>query len=186
MKNKGIKGINIGGENYKCSLLADDTTLFLDDEKSIVNSISLFKRFQQACGLKMNMDKSEIIILGKVRKNYIPSAKYGIKWPIEPIKALGQWVTNDSDIMTSLNENECLTRIKDAASRLKGLKISLKAKVYLINTKLISPIIFLSSSSYLSGKVLKEIDNVISDFMWDSKPPKLSQQLYVQNMKMVV
>ena len=45
MKNKGIKGINIGGEIYKCSLLADDTTLFLDDEKSIVNSISLFKRF---------------------------------------------------------------------------------------------------------------------------------------------
>ena len=58
---KGVKGIKVGDKIFKCSQLADDTTLFLDDEESIVNSISLFKRFEEACGLKLNASKSNII-----------------------------------------------------------------------------------------------------------------------------
>ena len=73
---KGIKGISIGDTEYKYSLLADDTTVFLDNEISIINCISLFKRFQQACGLKLNLEKSEILILGKNRYTYTPAGSY--------------------------------------------------------------------------------------------------------------
>ena len=97
----------------------------------------MFKRFEQACGLRLNLDKSEILILGKNKNDYTPMARYGLKWPKEPLKALGQWVSNDEISMQTLNEEECISRVKDACNRLKGLKISLKARTYLINTKII-------------------------------------------------
>ena len=119
---KGIKGIAINKLNFKCSQLADDTTLFLNDEISIINSVSLFKRFEQACGLKLNADKSEVLKLGTDRKTYNPDSNYNMKWPQSPIKALGQLVVNDSAQMQKINEEECVSRVENAIGKLKGIK----------------------------------------------------------------
>ena len=132
---KGIKGIRILNTEYKASQLADDTTIFLSDEVSIINCISLFKCFERACGLKLNFSKCDILKVGKNRSSYTPNSSYKMKWPTEPIKALGQWVTNDALEMQKLNEKECSDRINKSINKLKGVKCSMKSKVYLINTK---------------------------------------------------
>ena len=88
---------------------------------------------------------------------------------------MGQWVFNDATEKQSLNEQECVSRIENAIKPLKGIKCSLKSKTYLINTKIISQIIFLSSANYLSKKSLKQIDELIFDFAWDNKPPKIKK-----------
>ena len=47
--------------------MADDTTLFLSDINSLTQAITNFHKFIFCSGLKLNMDKTEIIPLGKLR-----------------------------------------------------------------------------------------------------------------------
>lgn len=86
--------------------------------------------------------------------------------------------------MTLKNEEECFSRIQKDCKDLMSLKVSLKAKSYLINTKIISTIIFLAGASYISENTLNQIDNIISNFYWDGKPPKLKRTLFVVHTKM--
>ena len=83
--------------------------------------MSLFKRFEQACGLKLNADKSEVLKLGTDRKTYVPDSNYNMKWPQSPIKALGQLVVNDSAQMQKINEEECVSRVENSIGKLKGI-----------------------------------------------------------------
>ena len=63
---KNIKGITINEEEFKIIQLADDTTLFLKNIKSLVLAIDLFKKFGEFSGLKLNIEKTEIVPLGQL------------------------------------------------------------------------------------------------------------------------
>ena len=70
--NDKIRGITCNNRSFQIIQLADDTTLFLADLESAVISISLFQTFASVSGLILNLDKSEIIPLGKnIHKNII-------------------------------------------------------------------------------------------------------------------
>ena len=62
--NQKAKGIIIDGLEYKIIQLADDTTMFTKDLDSLQAFIADFKHFENVSGLKLNLDKSEIIPLG--------------------------------------------------------------------------------------------------------------------------
>ena len=62
--NKHIKGIQIKNDEFKISLMADDTTLFLTEIASLTHSINTFIKFGECSGLKLNLQKTEIIPIG--------------------------------------------------------------------------------------------------------------------------
>ena len=64
--NDEIKGIQINGFEYKIIQLADDTTIFVNDLNSLEVSISEFLKFEKMSGLKLNLEKCEIIELGSI------------------------------------------------------------------------------------------------------------------------
>ena len=69
-QNIDIQGITLCNTTFKIVQLADDTTLFLSKLESVSNSIALFKFFSDFSGLRLNLDKTEIIAIGKnVDKN---------------------------------------------------------------------------------------------------------------------
>jgi hypothetical protein len=53
----------------------------------------------------------------------------------------------------------------------------------LINTKVISPIIYLASSHSISKKSLVEIDKLIFNFLWDGKPPKIKRNVIISSLE---
>ena len=57
----GIKFRNI---EYKICQLADDTTIFVKDTDSIIQLLSVMKKFQNCSGLKINVEKTEVIPVG--------------------------------------------------------------------------------------------------------------------------
>ena len=57
----GIKFRNI---EYKICQLADDTTIFVKDTDSIMQLLSVMKKFQNCSGLKINVEKTEVIPVG--------------------------------------------------------------------------------------------------------------------------
>ena len=58
--NKNIHGLQFNTKTnytYKIAQLADDTTLFLGDLDSIVQSVTLFDKFKLISGLTVNLEK---------------------------------------------------------------------------------------------------------------------------------
>ena len=58
-----IKGTTVDGKTFKIGQLADDTTLFLSDVESLRQAINKFNNFGTLSGLKINLDKTEIVSL---------------------------------------------------------------------------------------------------------------------------
>ena len=59
-ETKKIKGIKFQTYEFKITQLSDDTTLFLQDLRSVSESISLFNDFTNISGLRLNLEKTEI------------------------------------------------------------------------------------------------------------------------------
>ena len=78
--------------------MADDTTLFLADIKSLTKAITTFREFEKISGLRLNLNKTEIIPIGKLRNKEINHPEeinqIGIKHG--PFKALGVWYSYNS------------------------------------------------------------------------------------------
>ena len=62
--NKNVQGIMVDGEEIKLELFAHDLTAFLLNDNSLLEFLELLKRFGECSGLKINYDKSEMMLLG--------------------------------------------------------------------------------------------------------------------------
>ena len=82
------KGINIPNtsKNIKITQLADDTTLFLNNEEDITKSLNILEEFGTLSGLKINKDKTKGMWLGK-RNN--ENNYQDISFDNDVIKSLG-------------------------------------------------------------------------------------------------
>ena len=58
-----INGIEIKNELFKLAMMADDITLINKDQQSIINAINIFEEFEKCSGLKLNLNKIEIITI---------------------------------------------------------------------------------------------------------------------------
>jgi len=54
----------VDGEEIKLELFADDLTVFLFNDNSLLKFLELLKSFGECSGLKINHDKSEMMLLG--------------------------------------------------------------------------------------------------------------------------
>ena len=59
-----IKGLSVENTIFTITQLADDTTIFLQDECSVVNLIYVIDRFYESSGLRLHKQKSEVLLLG--------------------------------------------------------------------------------------------------------------------------
>ena len=101
-KDENINGISVNGTEYKLSMMADDTTLILKDLNSLETAINIFEQFRQCSGLKLNLNKTEIIPIGTAKnlKISIPKHLSTIKIKNGPFKALGVWFASTQDEIT--------------------------------------------------------------------------------------
>ena len=65
--NPNIKGLNIFNYNYLYTAYADDTTFFLNDQKSIRELMKTFKLFSKFSDLKSNILKCELAGIGSLK-----------------------------------------------------------------------------------------------------------------------
>ena len=61
--NKNVQGIVVDGKEIKLELFADDLIAFLLNDNSLLKFFELLKSFGECSGLKINHDKSEIMLL---------------------------------------------------------------------------------------------------------------------------
>ena len=105
-----IKGIVINQEETKLLQYADDTTAVLADLESAQKLFQLLGKFKELSGLKVNSLKTEGMWIGSLKNS--ESKPLGIKWPTEPIKALGVFFTYDQKLSHLKNFSEKIDDIK--------------------------------------------------------------------------
>ena len=75
-ETEGIKGIRVGGKEYKLSLYADDLLLYLNNANtSIPHVIEKITDFSQISGYKMNVNKTALFPINNVDKLIINNLK---------------------------------------------------------------------------------------------------------------
>ena len=96
-QNQGIRGISIENEETKILQYADDTTAELSDISSAEQLFEVLNFFKDISGLKINCKKTEGMWIGSTKEN--KAKPLGIRWPNEPIKALGVYYTYDVKLL---------------------------------------------------------------------------------------
>ena len=109
--DENILGVKLNNTEYKLSLMADDMTLIIANIESLNSAVKVFKTFEGFTGLKLNLSKTEIIPIGKLRNIQTTelnkeietvSIKHG------PFKALGIWFSYNIQEVNTLNFSDRL------------------------------------------------------------------------------
>ena len=109
-QNKAITGITIEKEETKLLQYADDMTATLSDINSLQALLDLLEVYKNVSSLTINCTKTEGMWIGSLRNNQIKP--FGLKWPDEPIKALGVYYSYDEKLLAEKNFIENLDKIK--------------------------------------------------------------------------
>ena len=179
-QNPLIKGLTIDGHQFKIRMLADDTTLIVSDINSIEIAIKTFKDFGLCSGLKLNLEKTEIIPLGINRKKPIKSsALHKLKVEGGPFKTLGVWFSHNTKEMVDLNFNEKIENMEKLLFIWTSRNLSLKGKITIIKSLILPQILFLLTLIYVPKYILDKIEKLFLSFLWNFKPAKIKKETII-------
>jgi hypothetical protein len=182
-KDETIKGINIDNKQFKISQYADDTVLYLQDVDSMKNAFKILEKFTKSSGLKVNKEKSDALGIGESATTNFKHKVTGIKWPEHSIKTLGVYINNDIERMTRENFEYILKKIKNLVDTWCLRKLTIKGKIVIVNTLLITQLIYVSTVLQPPDGVIKEFKKIITDFVWNGKPPKVKYTCLINDIE---
>lgn len=174
-QNNKIEGMNMQHTQLKLLQYADDTTGLLKDKKSAKFFLHTVEEFGLFSGLKLNKEKTEGMWLGSKRNN--KSKPLGIKWPDEPLRMLGVYISYDAERCKQKNFNEKLLKMKSIINMWSSRNLTLLGRAQIIKTYIISQLLYVSSVLDVPEDIIKEVDNIIFKFIWNNKKAKLRRSV---------
>jgi hypothetical protein len=171
-QSKFIKGIGVpgGDKDIRISQYADDNTLFLGDEASIVHAMSITDQFALISGLHLNREKTEAMWLGPWKDKQTEVG--GIRWKTgdnKTIKILGVLFPNVGSAST-VDENwtRKINNINEAIHGWNRRNISLIGRVTVVKTLLLSQITHLLMVLEPPDHIVKTLNSALFKFVWGS------------------
>lgn len=181
-KSEDITGIYMTDQQLKISLYADDATFFIKDLSSLEKLLRLLSFFSNFSGLKINSSKSYILLLG----NHLhPPTQIQDIQVVQQVTILGITVANNltDDQQYQWNFQEKLTRIKGICNTWWNRNLSLKGKVVLINSLLISILQYPCTCTATPTRVYVEFKAIVTDFLWNHGRNKVAYNLMIQDIQ---
>ena len=188
--NDDIKGIQVGNMEKKISLLADDTTCFLQgDLKSFQTLFNTLDQFASFSGCKVNMSKSEAIHIGSLRNSDVfPFQDSGLRWRSNTFKTLGINFSLNVNSLYDLNFVPKLRQIEQTLNCWKHRNLSLIGKVTVIKSLLVPQLLYLFSVLCINipKTFFKKLNHLFYKFIWNGVMIGLNVIFFVMTMIMVV
>ena len=167
-QNSKIKGLQFQATNIKIGQYADDTFLLLDgSEMSLRESLLVLKKFEFCSGLKVNVDKTQVVWLGSSRNNPEICEDLNLKW-VQQFVLLGiTFNTNLPDII-NLNFTPKVHEIEKLLLAYKKWKLSILGKITVLKMMAIPKLVYLLTVLPSPGaKFFSYVEGLFKDFIWD-------------------
>lgn len=168
--SKDINGIMVDNKEIRLSLFADDLTGFLKDNLSLVNFLKLIKDYGTCSGLKINHDKSEIMILGNcsstLQQDNVVSCNLKIK---KVVKILGVHFTYDFRLKQKLNVDELISSIQQKLRIWRWRDLTIIGRIQIVKTFIIPIFLYRASLILVNREFVKDVNKIIFDFIWKGK-----------------
>ena len=112
--NKDLQGIPMDNEEIKLGLFADDLTGFIRNNHSLAQFLDVVGLFGTCSGLKMNVEKTEIMLLGNCAQTTALNCTKFLRDIVfkTSVKILGGYFTNDKRLKQKLNFEELINNEK--------------------------------------------------------------------------
>ena len=177
-----VQGIQYSDSNViTISQLADDTTLFLADEKSLKAAIKIISEFSGSSGLRLNTEKSEAFWIGS--KVSCMDKPLDLKWTKESIKCLGIWCSANVESAIEQNFNEKIKRLSSLLNMWSQRKLSLKGKVAVLRSIILPQILYVSTVLYTPEWVIEKVENLFFNFLWSGRKHHVKKEVIIQEIQ---
>ena len=161
---------------------ADDTTLIITDERSLLEAFNLIKIFEKATGSKLNINKTKIYGAGNWRgKDQWPIA--GLQTETEDFYTLGIYHCNDYRISVDKNWNNAIEKIKKHTNILHNRKLNLHQRSIYANTCILSKLWYISHVYPLPENQAKCINSVVFNYIWGGRYEPIKRTVLCQAKK---
>ena len=174
-QDKHIQGIDVGDKTVKVLQYADDTNGLVANVKSGKRFLNIVEMFGCYSGLMLNKEKTEGLWLGKCKNS--KSTPLGIRWPSDPVRVLGVYVSYDKAKCDTLNFEKKITKCKGVLNDWKGRNLTLIGKVQIVRTFIISLFLFVTSTTVMPSRYIKQVNTMIAQFIWRGGRSKISKNV---------
>lgn len=170
---KGLKDPN--NKNAKLNVFADDTTGFISCKKDLDRLTKAFTDFEKCSGLALNQTKSEIMLIGGLKKEELGQTDIKI---VENLKITGVTFGNlgANRETEKLNFEPVLQKMRKAFNMWSGRDLSLLGRTLIAKTQGISQLLYLANSIAVPQWVVKEAKKIIYKFIWRG-PDKITRTM---------
>jgi len=160
-----IEGFQFNEEIHKLSQYADDSTLLLKTDVSLMFALHCINNFCKHSGMKLNMNKTEGIWLGGYKSN--PEFFEGINFTCNPVRCLGIYIGHDSEGCHRENWMSKINKLKNCLHIWKSRKLTIYGKIMIVKTLAISKLIYSFSVLNVPEEVIKVVNRSIYEFIWN-------------------
>ena len=111
--NKNIKGLYLFSHEFLYTACADDTTFFLKDDISVLETLNIIHKFSLVSGLRPNTTKCKIASIGTLKG--VNKALYGMKClnlMEETVKILGVHFSYNKKLEHEMNFQSHIVKIE--------------------------------------------------------------------------
>ena len=164
--NDQIRGIVVDGNEIELVTFADDMTSFVRDKLSHRTLFDTLKLFGTYSGLKVNHDKTEILLLGNMEIN---SSELGVNEISKVIKILGVNFTFNHSLFDKLNFESIEKSLRGLLKSWGWRGLTLLGKIQVIKSFAIPKILYRVVLISNKKEFIKKIHTLLYCFVWKGK-----------------
>ena len=159
----------------KVSQYADDTTVLVCSDFSLMALFQLFASYERASGARINLSKCSGL-LGPWRSRDPVSMPIQIKWSTDSIRVLGSLIHPGGE----QNWGPLLGKLTTLVDAWKPRHLSFRGRALIMNTLGLSKFWYLGSICSIPFNIIRRINHIIFPFLWNKKREWISRSSLTQ------
>ena len=164
----GVKGFLVPGSRglrVKLSQYADDTTLLLDSDESLIRSLEIFQDFGRVSGARLNHAKSSVKFFGRWKERTdVPG---GLSLCTGHLKILG--VSFEAANSASINWTRRITAVQKRLALWKSRCLTFIGKVLVLKVDILPSLLYLAYIYPLPVSMRRPLMRLVFHFIWGGR-----------------